>query len=311
MPNDLWTIEVWKEYDSFKAAKTTMKAFVTNKELADALGVSESSMRRWTNTGVIKTSRTVGGHRRIPIAEAVRFVRDSRLPLARPDLLGLPDLPGPAAQENPGQHLFEALVSGHEAQARSQVVSLYLSGTGVPAICDGPIRYAMHQLGELWRHDERGILTEHRGTDICVRLLAELRQLLPAPGVDAPVAVGGAPDADPYIVPSLMAAMVLADAGFRDMNYSANTPVALLSSAAREHHPALVWLSISAVEDKASLVRDIDALAGELGNLNIPLVIGGRAAGDLTLPTAVHHVQSMAELAAFARGLRTVKLPAP
>ena len=65
---------------------------LTPKDLADAIGASESSLRRWVDSGRVKMSRTAGGHRRIPLAEAIRFIRETHATVVRPDLLGLGDV---------------------------------------------------------------------------------------------------------------------------------------------------------------------------------------------------------------------------
>ena len=56
---------------------------------------------------------------------------------------------------------------GHARVARGLILSWYLDGRTLPALFDGPVRAAMHKVGDLWRHDPRGILVEHRATEIC------------------------------------------------------------------------------------------------------------------------------------------------
>ncbi|MDX1683088.1 MAG: excisionase family DNA-binding protein, partial [Phycisphaeraceae bacterium] len=68
------------------------KSTLSPKEMALTIGVSESSVKRWVDEGQIEATRTSGGHRRISVPEAVRFVREEDYPLLRPDLLGLADL---------------------------------------------------------------------------------------------------------------------------------------------------------------------------------------------------------------------------
>src|SRR3954454_12934394 len=160
------------------------KPLLTPKELADAIGASESSLRRWVDGGDIRMTRTAGGHRRIPLAEAVRVVRKIGATVVRPDLLGLGDLGGSGADAQfPGksdeEKLYETLRAGERNTAIGLVVSWYLAGRSLPGLVDGPVRRAMHRLGELWRHDERGILVEHRATAVCVEAVATLRGLLP------------------------------------------------------------------------------------------------------------------------------------
>ena len=177
-----------------------MEKLLTTTELADAIGASESSMRRWTNDGLIRTSRTAGGHRRIALSEAIRFIRESGTVVVRPDVLGLPNLPATHEGTMLGSRslelqLYESLRSGDVAGAKGCVTSLFLNGSSVAAISDGAIQHAMQQIGELWREDPRGILIEHRATDICLQALGIVRQMLGEPSANAPIALGGAPKA--------------------------------------------------------------------------------------------------------------------
>ena len=65
---------------------------LTPKDLADAIGASERSVRRWLDAGTVKVTRTAGGHRRIALEEAVRFIRASGQQVVRPEILGVQGL---------------------------------------------------------------------------------------------------------------------------------------------------------------------------------------------------------------------------
>ncbi|MED5508142.1 MAG: DNA-binding protein, partial [Planctomycetota bacterium] len=54
-----------------------------------AIGMSESSLKRWVDRGLLESTRTAGGHRRIRVKEAVRFIRDRQLVVSAPEKLGL------------------------------------------------------------------------------------------------------------------------------------------------------------------------------------------------------------------------------
>ena len=295
-----------------------MEKLLTTNDVARAIGASESSLRRWTNTGALRTSRTVGGHRRIPLSEAIRFIRESGATVVRPELLGLPGAGAPsgaaAAAGSPGLEdaIYQAMIDGDATAVAGHLTGLYLGGADLAALFDGPVGGAMHRIGELWRHDARGILVEHRATDICIRSVAQLRQLLPPPPADAPVAVGGAPAGDAYLLPSLMAATVLADAGYRDTNFGPETPLEVLAAAAEEQRAALVWLSVSVAGDAAALRRGIEQLVKRLRRQGATLLVGGRHAATLLprrLP-GVHVLGTMSELAAFTRGAKPGAAPA-
>lgn len=285
-----------------------MKTLLSPRELADAIGASESSLKRWTDGGLIVATRTAGGHRRIPLAEAIRFIRETAQPVVRPEILGLGDveiLPRLAAVPDRAAALYNAITSGEVSKGRGLIVSMYLGGETVAAICDGPIKQAMQRVGELWKHDASGIYIEHRATDIINHALNTLRMLLATPESTAPVALGGAPAADPYIIPSLTCATCLASAGFREINLGADTPVEAMARAAEHFDAKLVWLAISAtVTTSSDLPAQVDALAKRLARRNVPIVVGGRALPkDVTAGKNVHVAASMAELVSWARSV--------
>ncbi len=306
---DVVAVEAQQRPSTFNSFREVgVSDVLTTKELAVAIGVSESSVKRWVDAGLIRAARTAGGHRRIPRPEAIRFIRETQAPVAAPAVLGLNDLAELEAEALPpgreAETLQRYLVEGAAARARGLVQSLYLSGWSVAAIVDGPLRTAMQEIGALWRHDDAGIFLEHRATDICKQALIQLRLAFPA-DEDGPVAVGGAPEGDPYALPSLGAATVLAAEGFDAVNLGPQTPLASLAGAARRLRPALAWLTVSAAPTPERLATGVVELAHELAPLGVTLVVGGRelpplaAAGVRTL----HVAGSMAELAAFGRGL--------
>lgn len=288
-----------------------IKAFLSPKDLAEALGVSESSLKRWADDGAIRVARTAGGHRRIALADAVRFARESGLTVEHPAALGLaeilPSTPA-AADADTADALFAAFQRDDWRVARSLVVGAYVAGASVAALCDGPIREALRRAGELWQHGSEGIVIEHRAVDTCLHALSFVRALIPSAGPSAPVALGAAIADDPYVLPSLAAALVLAEAGFRDVNLGPTMPTQALVSAVQRYAPLLVWRTSSIGVDADSLRDD---LAGVLGVL-VPqgsVVLGGRGVpgGIFRLPDRVHHLGSMGELAGFARGVHAMR----
>lgn len=281
------------------------------KELADALGVSESSLKRWTDAGRLRAARTGGGHRRIPLDEALRFIRATGTPVARPELLDLPELDAVA----PDVSLYALLEAGDARAVRGWLMGRYLAGASVADLCDGPLRAALYQLGELWRHGPDGIVVEHRATDVCLQAIAHLRGTFEA-GPDAPLAIGAGPEDDPYLLPAAMAAAVLASAGMRVTNLGADTPLAALERAVADQEPALVWISATASLPPAR-GRAIGRYLGSLPPTTVA-VIGGQHRATIPAEPGVRVLGSMRELAAVAaeiprparpRGGRTSKPP--
>jgi excisionase family DNA binding protein len=263
------------------------------KDLATALGVSESSLKRWTDAGRIRATRTEGGLRRIALDEAVRFIRETGTPVVRPELLDMPE----AADDAGAASLFERLRDGDARGVRGWILARYLGGTPIAELCDGPIRAAMYDLGELWRHDPTGVFIEHRATDLCLQAIAHLRGTFDAPA-RAPLALGCGPEDDPYLLPAFMASTVLAAAGLRSVNLGPDTPLSALEHAVAHHRPALVWVSATAPIASAR-ARAIARYLGSLPRGTIA-VVGGQQRAAIAAGTDLRVVSTMRELAALA-----------
>ena len=91
-----------------------MKNVLTPKQVARALGVSESSVKRWCDQGAVPTQYTRGGHRRIALASVVEMVRQGKWQLVQPEALGLPPTSGTTGRvlERALQQMTEALLAG-------------------------------------------------------------------------------------------------------------------------------------------------------------------------------------------------------
>lgn len=288
---------------------------LTPRKLADAIGVSESSVKRWVDGGRIPAARTAGGHRRIALADAVSYVREHRLPVRRPDLLGLPELSAVGGPDGDlvGERLFALLRRGEGDAARGLLIGQYLAGRSAAQLVDGPLAQAMARIGELWRADPAGVFQEHRATQIALEGLAALRGLI-SPPTGARLAVGGAPEGDRYWLAPLAVAVVLEDEGLQVRHLGAETPVSALAQAVEEYDARLAYLSVSVASRAERLRRELEGWLPELEARGTLLVVGGAAAGQLGLGRhdALYVGRSMAELAALVRGARLAPgAPAP
>jgi len=292
-----------------------MSNTLSPKDLAIAIGVSESSVKRWADAGTIRIGRTAGGHRRIAREEAIRFIRQAGVRVVRPELLGFPETSDHAgnvqSDSTEADILFEALRDGARERVLGLLQGWFLSGRALSWIFDKPVAGAMTRIGDLWRHQGDGVLLEHRATDLCIQAVTQLRLALPAERPGSLVSVGASPTGDPYLLPSIMAATILQDSGMHVINLGPETPLAVLQDAAEKHDACLAWLSVSTDAGAENASAGLGRLAEELGKRGTRLVVGGRACDSLqsTRSANLMFIDSMAELAAFAGGLMTIALP--
>jgi MerR family transcriptional regulator, light-induced transcriptional regulator len=287
-----------------------MQRTVSPRQLAAAIGVSESSLKRWADDGLLAVVRTAGGHRRISLPEAVRFIRHMGFKLQQPTELGLSELRSLETTQiedasSVNEAFGAALEEGNSAKVRAIVEGLYLSGWSVATIIDGPIRQTMARIGTLWQHADWGIMVEHRATELCLQTLSMLRHLMPSHESAAPIAVGGAGPNDPYMLPSLACSITLAEAGWTDVNLGPRTPTRVLANAVGHYKAKMVWIAFSHSTSQSETIEVVNVVSRACEVAGAKLIVGGPptlmlAPADIPGVTVA---RSMLELSAFGRGL--------
>lgn len=279
------------------------------RHVARALGVSESSLKRWCDRGLIPTTRTAGGHRKVQTAAVIRFARERGMVLVTPELLGLP--PAGALSEldltNSSRLLAEALLEGNEALSRQIVLTLASSTHAVARVCDEVIARAFAEIGERWTCQQVEVYQERRGCEIIHKILAEIgqSQLLDPPGLTA---CGGTAAGDAYSLATQMAEVVLRDCGYQATSLGTSIPFASLTRAVEQLRPALFWLSASFIPDEAQFRQGFERLSEACRAARSVLVVGGRALAP-TLREQLgeaHYCEDMQHLAQLARTLARV-----
>ncbi len=256
-----------------------MSKLVSPKQVARAIGVSESSLKRWCDQGLIEVQRTAGGHRRIPVHGVIQFLRDRQYALAHPELLGLPATSGTSdwTTERARQRFLTALIAADEAVSNQIVLDLYLAGHSMSSICDQVVAGAFHEIGSLWQCGDVEVFEERRACEMCLRTVHELRQLTRQPALDAPVALGATLDGDPYTLAVSMSELVLRDAGWNASSLGHMLPFSTLHAAMARHTPRLLWLSVSVIRDEQRFCEEMNSLFDHAERLRVALVIGGRS----------------------------------
>jgi len=255
-----------------------MKTQVSPKQLARAIQVSESSIKRWCDQGVISTVRTAGGHRRIDLTDALRFLRDHRYDLIRPEVLGVPATAGRTGWvlERAEGSFRDALLTGDEDRARQILFDLYLAKHGLTTILDRVVAAALHAIGDRWRCGQAEVYQERRSCEICLHLLHELRSLTTPPVARRGLAMGGTPEGDYYQVPNAMVELTLRHSGWETIPLGSGLPFQTLQAALVEHRPRLFWLSVSHVCDEAEFLAGWQGLCAAAPP-GVSFVVGGRA----------------------------------
>jgi excisionase family DNA binding protein len=254
----------------------------STRKIAQALGVSEASIKRWCDKGHMRFERTPGGHRRIPFNSVISFLRDGDHQLVRPELLDLPATIGKTkwTLQRAQNQYRDALLAGDEPCCRQIIFSLYLAKHSLADIFDLVIARAFHDLGTKWQHGSAEIYQESRGMEITHQVLYHLKQALPICHDDRPLAIGTTLANDPYHLPSLMAEMVFTAANWRAEFYGINLPSPTLINAIQTIKPKLFWISVSAFESQESFISNYHPVWQAAQDSKVTMVLGGRKLTD-------------------------------
>lgn len=277
------------------------------RQVADHLGVSDSTIKRWVDSGALRAQRTVGRHRLVPLSEALRFARERGLSgegLAR--LAGLTGVRVQTIDDGLVERLSRSLRRGRADEVRELVRGAYQAGGGASMLGDRVIGPAMEQLGHDWQSGTLDVFQEHRATRIVEAALMELLRVAPPTPAEAPLALGAAPEGDLYTLAGLLCELSLREQGWEVVNLGANLPLAGLGRAVLAHRPRMVWLSVHHLDCPERFLQDFDNFRLAIGSTDAAVILGGPALGPELRSRLVAAVfgDRLAHLAAFARGLR-------
>lgn len=258
--------------------------YVNPRTLSDAFGVSTSTLRRWSDSGILKAGRTAGGHRRYTISEAVNLARTQKISIKNPALLGLPESLPPSGDSSNVQinQLMEALDKDDFQPVRDLILGSYISGTSLVDLFSDLIVPVLAKLGMEWEYiGDSVIAKEHAFTQVLLESLGALKTLIKPP-VSMNFAAGGSPPGDPYRIPTTLVSLTLQDMGFQAINLGPDYPLESFLDYANKHRPKLMWLSVTSESTVPLVKRKIYPLAEALKEIDVLLVVGGRHALRIT-----------------------------
>lgn len=279
---------------------------LTTKEVARLCRVSDATVKRWEDGGLLNSERTSGGHRRFRAREVIRFQREQNLGLKK--CHGDESVISVAARRDnkhsDGSPFFTALIAGSEEAAANLLIGEYLKGKTLTKIFDDFVCPAMRAVGELWQKGKITISQEHLATRTAQNSIYKLRNSLPVPQMSGKLAVCSAMEGDFHELPTYLAQMTIENEGWEVLNFGANTPLKCLAKEVLQHSPQLVCLSATTVTDIEALARDYKCFAGRISKLEIPMILGGRVFKEKSIRnlfSADFFARSFADAAKFTR----------
>lgn len=223
-----------------------MAKMLTTRKVAHLLNVSEATVKRWTDEGLLETEKTVGGHRRFRVEKIARFQTEQQLGNQTNDIQSLKPSAEKFSNEMSDEKfdsLFQSLVDGNGEETTSLILNAYMSGATLPYIFDELISKAMRKVGDFWYKGELTIAQEHLATQTALMGVNALSHTLINKSRLPFRAICCSVEEDFHDLPLHLVQTLLENAGWQVINLGANTPFFSLTEAVIRHKPNLVCVS--------------------------------------------------------------------
>lgn len=280
------------------------------------LGVSEASVKRWADSGLLPMEKTAGGHRRFrpedvaavrragPTAGEAPLPRKRGAPPAR--AAQSPDL-APGREAALTEETFRALLDGRDEELSALLVSLYLDGHSVGQIADGFLCAGMRRVGDLWHAGELSVAQEHVATRTAVVALQTLQASLQGEaGGERARALCCSVEDDFHELPLRLAALTLEAQGLAVFNLGPSTPFSALAEAVHRFRPELVCVSSTVLLRLDRAAYEYTSFSKAARRAGAAVVLGGagfREEGIRRRLPADLHAESFRQLEEFAARL--------
>ena len=286
--------------------KKTAAANLTTRDVAGLLLVSEATVKRWADDGLLIPQKTVGGHRRFSVQSIARLRREQGM---APDALSPTKrtrkkmVPGrlPSAES-----FSELLLSDNEAEATAQLIDAYLQNHALATIFDTTITDAMHRVGDLWFKGTITIAGEHLATRVMLSALQKLRGIVVPGQATGLKAVSCGIEGDLHELPIHLAEIIFESEGWDISNLGPNTPLFSLRDMVAQKKPDLVCISARNIVDLDRATTEYAQLRKIVEKIKGTTVLGGEAFRDLNLRQrfpAEFYAESFGGLSTFVKEL--------
>lgn len=269
------------------------------------LHVSEATVKRWADDGLLQSEKTVGGHRRFSTTETARFGRYRPAPES-PAHVKRDAQQTDAPAGDVADLLFVHLIEGDEEEAAALLVHAYLQGQGLATLFDQVVAKAMHRVGELWYRGELTIADEHLAARTAITTLQKLRNVIRLALPTGMKAMLCAAEGDLHEIPLHLVQLLLESDGWTVINLGPNTPFFSLADAVAKHRPQLVCISAKLLGDPDRAARDYEQLRRVAAKVKCTIVIGGDGFADAKLRQrfpATSFAKDLPELDNYVRSL--------
>ncbi len=273
---------------------------LSTRSVAEVLGVSEATVKRWADAGTLRCFRTPGGHRKFRLRDVKAFLADQQ------EGDGVPPEPviaAPTGELSAEQREARALALAADVDGLvSLVANQRLKGMTLAHTFDRVIGPALHDIGAGWAAGRLSPAQEHIASNAVIDMLARVRPLVERTSrADRGRALCACLGDEYHDIPVRMVGLILSCEGYRTAMVGANVPAGDLALMIAGDPPAVLALSASACANAENLRGDLAVLASAATAAKTRIIVGGSGFQSLSsVPVPVKRYASLEELTGVA-----------
>ena len=224
------------------------------REAAQFLGISQSTLKRMVDQGLVRAQRTPGGHR--------RFLRSDLLDALRGE------------SDELGRWLDLLLSAAPVARVQAALLEEYADRGNWCEVAEFLGR-VLHELGESWARGDCSVASEHYAAERLRRALASCADSIPV-AMNAPTCLLAILSGDSHTVGLSLLEIALRELGWYCHWVGAPTPTNFLIQELDEREPDLLVVTASSFSDnRRAIAKEYEHIASACEERAISLVIGG------------------------------------
>jgi excisionase family DNA binding protein len=253
-------------------------------EASKILGVNVSTIKRWTDSGKLECTKTVGGHRKFLLSHLARFIEENKNQTSKVNIF-------PVENEEDlkiSYHILNGDFKFLNDYTRQQALTcnrnrihqilkgLYLSQFPLHVIYDHLISPVLLDVGKLWEDDIISISEEHLATQSLKDGIIRLQGIIRLPEKKLGIAMCISLKNEMHDMGLKMVDHVLEARGFKVLNSGQNTPLTKIEQVFENFAPQRLYISSTYVKDQSMTQSEFDQVCAISERYSVNVYVGGR-----------------------------------
>jgi len=260
------------------------ETYISTREVAELLSVTETTVKRWTDSQRLKCVKTLGGHRKYLLKDIEDFAKENNIPISgvsAPLSKAQLDKVGYALFSKNIDQIIEVVLEEALQGDRDGLFDLFIYLTKnrirFNNLVDEIIQPSMEKVGYLWEKNQLRVEDEHLASDTIKTALSRLFVHLPRQKKKDIKVVCTCSEGEYHDIGIQSLAYELELSGYTLHYFGANTPFQSIDMTIKKEKPSYIFISAtSPAISEEEFIKSIKRTGKICKDNNSKLMLGGK-----------------------------------